>query len=650
MYTEAIYSPDILGTLNKAFSRNEKHSSRREQQLVHEQRGLGQLFSAFAEQLTGGLTQIREKITAPKEFNIWSSQRYFDAYALAQNPQEQAGVYNQLDPDLESVFDEHSFARLSVCYEYGRNGIRNGYSQSMADIAVNFLESLKAQGRPIERAELEVVVAQYAQAWIDSSQVQVGEKLVFISPRGSEAELYPGLKEENHVFVNILEKTESGVLFYEFRNYDTHAELPKLQQRLLEKSGGFNQVITDRHADYHTQPIITNFLHLPPHCSLSQIVQEVHFNKGKWKVNIDTQLPKLSETEVKNTGLKVRKFCIAKFKELVVEDIPHTEKVKAFDDLIKLVRKEVNKWVENNATNYDTNKQKPYELHLYTQDSDVLASEHANPSVESIWQIKRKKARGTALEKAEKKALSEFSTMTMLNPALPFKRIASLAHCIVVTPTSLMKLQSMSSLNPSLLSSMDIENNWLATISLEERKNYIAALERYVRIELNGEVWYVPPDYLEGKGCYVDPATGLVMGPCGLPLSHPLETNAKPEKEYFELLHYLKTEATSERALESLSIEQQEKVITLYSNLLKYLFVSSASFEKIFHQDILKREDEILEDYTEVYEQLQPSLTPLATLLTYLVRLSQSDFTKITALETAAAKTDFRTNIHPVLN
>ncbi len=584
--------------------------------------GLGMLWHGVVEQLSVAAHSAKERLLPRKEFTIWTSQRYFDAWALSQSSDEQAAIYKELDPDLESLFDEHAFNKLAVRYEYGPNGIRNGYSQSMIEIAQNFLEHLRIHGLSTERAELEVAVAEAATAWMNDLSVQVGEKIVFMSPRGSEAELYPGLQEENHVFVNILEKTATGFIFYEFRNYDTHQALPLLQQRIVQKSGGSSQKISTLHPEYYTQHIITNFVQVPATFSVSDITNEIYFNKLKWKINIDTQIPNLNEAAVQAHSAQVRDFCVRKFKELTTESLTQSEKVAAFDLLIVLVRKELNKWVENNATNYDATKQIEYALHL-----DV---------VENIWQIQRKKQAGADLEHQEKAALRNFLDMTQLNPALPFQRMTSLAHCIVGTPTSLLKIQAMPNLTSSVVSLNGFEANIFSQLSLKERQEYITELKRYARISLQGEVWYVPPEYLAGKGCYVDPATGLVMGPCGLALSDPRETNAKREEDYFALLGQLQSTSELDSKLDSLSASQKELVLALYFSLVKWIFVASASFEKIFHCDILRPESEIKAEFKDVYRALREAFNPLPQLVLYLAEKAQFDQDEFSKLEASA--------------
>jgi hypothetical protein len=589
---------------------------------AHSSTQLGLLWHGIRDQLKTTALAIKERLVPHKEFTIWTSERYFDAWALSQTPEAQQAVYNELDPDLESVFDEHSFNKLSVCYAYGPNGIRNGYSQSMVEIAENFLQYLQTLGAPTERAELEVAVARYATAWMNTPTIAVGEKIVWISPRGSEAELYPGLQEENHVFVNILEKTTDGFVFHELRSYDPEQALPQLQMRIAQKSAGSAQKITSLHPQYRAQSVIANCIHVPASFPIASITNEIYSTKQKWKINIDTQIPKLNQLAETEHGLQVRHFCIQKFQELAQETLPQAEKIAAFDLLIVLVRRELNKWVENNASNYDANKQTAYTLHL-----DV---------VEKVWQIKRKKQMGARLATKENALVESFATMTQLNPALPLQRMTSLAHCIVGTPTSLLKIQTLPTMTSSLGSLAGFEVGILSDLSIADRQNYLSQLQRYVRVNVHGEVWYVPPEYLEGKGCYVDLDTGAIMGPCGLALADPRETNAKREHEYFALLKYLESDGAVDEKLATLSDAQREKVSGLYFSLLKCLFVSSASLEQILHADILRHKSDIKPQLLKLFETLQQALNPLPQLVLYLAEKAQYDFEEFEKLEAAA--------------
>lgn len=568
---------------------------------------LGLWSTGWMRTLTEGLQNFKETVTSPrKKHRIWTSQPYFDAMALSTEAPQQELVLNQITANLESFFDEFAFLRAAVTYEYGPNGIRNGYGQSMSEVALNFLNYLKSVGAPIERAELELHVALYVEAWMNSPKIKKGEKLVFISPRGSEAEFYPGLDERNLVFLNIFEKTEKGFLLHQYRNYDPNKKLPELQERITAAGHGFTQRISSLYQGHPDHGTITTAIHLPATTPISTITTENYRHKASWRMDIDKQLPSLSEAALKEQATAAIAFCCQEFVAMNHESLSQAEKSEAFDLLIEIVLNDLRKWAENAASNYDPQKQVEYAINLELD--------------KQAWLIKRKKAKNEEISTEEKSLLQSVQSLTKLNPALPLSRAASFAHCIIGTPTSLLKLQALAPGNMLNVSGFSMEGSLFAQMSPEERAHLRNELQQYVRVELNGEVWFVPPDYLTGKGCYIDPETGVAMGPCGIPLDDPREGYAMRAEKYFQLLESLK-EAAMPEELVGLSNNEQTEAINLFSLICKHILVSTTSLEKILLNDVVDTRRKLPPQLEKVRKQVASSLDPIQTLLLTIVEL-----------------------------
>lgn len=574
-----------------------------------------------------GLTEAKEKIFSKKEFKLWNSERYFAAYELCNSAEEKDLVVNQLIADLTSFFDEYAFLRAAVTYEYNQYGMRNGYTEKVSDIAHNFTERLRGNGDPLDRALLEEKVALYVESWMNNNNVQIGERLLFISPRGSQAEHYPGLDDRNYVFVNIYEKTETGFLFRQYRSYDPNPQLPQTLNEITTQTNGFKQKISAQefaNKDHHT---IASAVHIPARVALETIESTIYSQKENWVTDIDRDLPQLPEADAQYELQRMLGFCLDKFHALAENTTSSTQQVEAFDKLVVLARKTLLKWVENRALNFDHEKQSNFAIVF--QD------------IEDAWQLQTKKDSGEQLQKEEQSRLKKFVKQVALSPTLPIKSAASWSHCIAGTPLSLVKLQ----LPASNSMSMDVRMGGAAfgLLSLEQKTELKHELLSYVRIEFEGEVWYVPPSYLTGKGCYYDELQDLVMGPCGLPLA--LDPYALTESAYANLMKRL-LYSDEELQLNSLSKSQKDQTLDLFFSLQLELFVRSASLEKILLQDILAQRYEVSEELHEVHEVLVHALNPQQALLFYLLELHKTnETTKIETL-TKATKTSRRFSLN----
>lgn len=555
------------------------------------------------------LHQAHELLTRKRPAQLWSSERYFAAGALSQESDEHAQVTAQLRADMRSFFDEYALLRPAVTYQYGPSGMQDGYSESMSQIARNFITALEKSGQPVERAYRDLHTSEYIERWMLSPETQPGEMVLTISPRDSVG--YPGLDERNYIFINIFEKSaDSGFLLKQYRSYEPQKMLALLQSNLAESTGGRLVQVDETPTLLAAHAVATTVLHLPPESSLSKILTEVYARKATWKTNIDTQLPKLPEAESAEVLTQVVAFCEAQFQHIMqLDTIDIQTKNKCFDQLISTVREHFLKWTETHALNYDlSTKTEPFEL-----DFAALAV---------VFQASIKEATGVKVTPEEKKLQKALSAATKLSALLPLKQTASWAHCIAGTPTSLLKLQNVLQLpgmGGGISLSPEFAKQYLALLSSAEKHALqirLAAATTTVIVE--GQVWHVPPSYLTGKGCFFDSEQDGVVGPCGILLS--ADDYAFSDEIYQQLTAEFEQQAHVRELIaderRQLAVPEQNQATRLAVELQKLLLVSSISPEQFLQGEVLAKQERFLAYpvLQALYESLEATIDPLTHL------------------------------------
>ncbi len=573
-----------------------------------------------------------------KEHTLWNSDHYFDADS-ASDAEHLAAVEARLTQDLTSFFDEYSFLRAAVLYEYGPTGMRGGYTQTLSEVTTRFLEHLQQQGRPVTRAAVEVTASLAIEHWMKQHpHTQKPERIITISPRGTEAELYPGLDEKNYIFINVFEKNNTSFFLRQYRSYDTNSQLPDLQKRLVAvapQTGYIEQLSEDTHLhpDHQT---ITRVVHIPHSVPLADIEAAVYSHKKAWPVDIDRELPHVPSRLRVHELERTTAYCRTVFRELVLnQDLELLEKSAAFTELVQLVRAALLKWTEDHASNYHQTTEEMLQYHL---DLDLITQS---------WRIKLKERKGAQLEVTEQAVLTQFNQVTQLSSLLPLQEAASWAHCIVGTPQSLLLQSVMNSsgiFTPT--SALDLRS-FISHMSAQERTKLAESIQSYVRITVAGEVWYVPSSYLAEPGCFYDEKSGMVMGPCNIPLKDdPLAYTS----QQFDAL----TAALAEdpkKTLELLDQQSQSQVKEVYVWLLQELVVPSAALDSILLGDIVKPELDTRHELLSLRAATAHSTNPLTYLLWYCIELYDGEHpetsTVLERIMQLPAQTNDAHSLHP---
>lgn len=551
---------------------------------------------------------------------LWSSKRYFAAKELASPSQEnQEVLHKQLAVDLRSFFDEYAAFMPVVRYDYGINGMMNGYSQSMTEIAANHLDDLIEKGMPLERASAELAVAQAVESWMRTPNLPVGERYLAISPRGSKAEGYPGLNQKNYIFINIFEKTETGFALQQYRSYEPNADLPALQKKLRQTTNGrFTPALAAEPIRQDLQ-VISNLMHISTSASLAEIESILFENKHKWPVKIE-KLPQLNAQRYQQELSAVIVFCLQQFDALTTADHETKSMIDQYDLLITTVKEYFIKWVEDHASNY--HKELPADYSLKFEE------------IKSVWEIKAAQEEGQKISGEEKKLLKHFKTVTALNPSLPLRGLTSWAHCITGTPfsatTKLMNLRLNQLSATNILSLNQQSLTEVLSMNEKEKKELQNQLLTLIRIQVGPEGWYVPADYLAEPGCYWDEATKQAFGPCHIPLNQ--DPLVMTEAEYAAVMAALFAEDLENDP--SLSLEEKVFGKQLLKKLQAKLFKASIGLDTLINNDLLDISASLGPTLNQLKHELYESLNPALQLILYLKQLLSNHETEtLEALE-----------------
>ncbi|NCN87495.1 MAG: hypothetical protein GW941_01215 [Candidatus Pacebacteria bacterium] len=548
---------------------------------------------------------------------LWTSASYFNQLANL----DKDTLNNSLTWDLVSFLHEYVGLKDKKVYPYGQNGIMDAYPVRTSQICLNHEQDLKGKNLEITRAQLETKAALTVETWMEDKKIEVGEKLVIISPRGKISEGYPGLDPENYVFVNIYSKIgENDFQLVQYTSYAREKELQALQNQLINQLDGqiYSPVIEIQQREKIknsslSHQIIDKPILLPVEAQFTQleelIYSDEHDDKKGW-VTTREDLPQIDEQLFEEQLQVVLQMLLQQF-WILAEQSPNVVIVQ-FDELINIVRKHFLKWVEEHSSNYQTDSNfAPYSLNL-----EIILEN---------WQlaVKQKEQR---LNHEEEKKLKAIKDKVALNPLQPLMRASSVAHCIVGTPQSL--AMQMIKLNPSLLA---INSSEFEKISQHEKQDLLEKIRSEEMTEIvleNGQTWMVPANFLPGKGCFVD-EYGVAMGPCDIPLEDSFAF-MMTQNEFSLFVQQLEQnifknelDQTEEMILEkigkgtTLSIEIKEKI----NQIKQLIFKPVISIMELFSGDITHTSSGKSKQIRNIIDELKYASDPIKTCENILTKI-----------------------------
>ncbi|MEX0896427.1 MAG: hypothetical protein WDZ94_05875 [Patescibacteria group bacterium] len=522
--------------------------------------------------------------------DVWKTSFYLDR-AQFENPTTSLNktdtllqLKNELAVDLKSLFDEHVAQRLNNNYDYGPTGMRNGYTETMSQIALNHVEYLRKAGLSTVRAKQEYAVAQTVEAWM--AAVDSEEKfLVWVSPRGVELEGYPGTDPENYVLINVCERTgKHSFLLRQFRSYDLNVDLPQLQENIANTCQGRIADVPNTNQQHPELPIISRLLYLPNDTPLSEITSCIYQNKENWVVAIDEKLPDIPLEAYQVEQAKLTDYCLDEFEKVYGDSTLSADQISSlYDGLIQLTIQKLAKWVDDHAQNYEHRIEQPYQLNL--------------TELDEAWQVRRKELLGNALTKQERSVLDHFATASQLAAGSPMGRLMSMAHCVVGTPFS-------TALRPDIFQALQI--NQLTRAQLID----VIGAER-------AQKWS------EGT-CLQCKKSGILVGECSICLNCELTMGDQKglEKESDQLKKYL---------IDSATPQEKARAAQLHQQLTKHLFKKSIGLQELLDSNYLDPSaiqgsdtisDTTSDTFSKIAEVLYQSTNPIQTLETIIQRLT----------------------------
>lgn len=162
---------------------------------------------------------------------IWNSEPYLgygvNRFGVEKNTEH-------FEVDLQTFFDEYAALLPRKKYDgYGIYGWQNKSAVKTSEVCERFIQALEAAGKDSTRAKLELDVALAFENFLLDSNIPAGSIFISFSPRGTQEEGYPGLEQENYVFINVYCKDTFGTAtLYQFTSFASSEQLV-LQHALL---------------------------------------------------------------------------------------------------------------------------------------------------------------------------------------------------------------------------------------------------------------------------------------------------------------------------------------------------------------------------------------------------------------------------------
>lgn len=561
-------------------------------------------------------TELFPEVVLPTEHISWESEFYFNdlqKLSLEKTLAHLPEFKKRIEKDALSFFKEFGAFQSIISYpNYTPFGIEGGYSSSdVVERCIAFAKLQESLGLPAERAWLDVDLQKQIRNWMLDKKIQPDSWIISFSPRGTVKEGYPGEEEKYYNCIHAVRcENDLSRTFTQYDSWDTNEQFAELQN-ILGSKGRLVQVPI-KHSDPATaHELLSRYVLLPPGAlkpplpgkyTSDALTEMVMRNKETWAENPDVISPKIQEEKLKRTTTALAKLVSQEFEKIVTAQLYEKSGMKdpkkastELNLLVQTIRLAMKRWSHDCAENID--------------EQNKILTEMASPEylAELIrtWKAECKAAAGTASEE-DHRVISQFKLSVTLPDLSPIHRAASLAHCIAGTPVSLgMQISQMQGLSLNGVNGISI--NGIA-FSEQERSKYLEDLKRLVRINVHGEVWYVPADYLADPGCYWDAEQNCVMGPCGIPLNQ--DPYAQTESQYNFLLNQLMNE---EFATDSdLNVTQKQSAISLLESLRLKLCKASIGLDSLINNNFAITDTHKLGPFLqELHQEMSNSDNPL---------------------------------------
>lgn len=564
------------------------------------------------------LVQLPEHIKLPELRSLWrraprrwDSTNYFDP-RLELSP-EQRWINTSLD--LLTYFDEYVGMLKVKLYEYGPNGIiRNGqsYSHSVVEVCRNNERLFATEGRDATRAHLETRNAELNDPYLRHPELLNDQAIVVFSPKGSTAEKYPGQRDNNYSFINVYYFYGGRMNFKQFTNFDSVPNLQTLHNQLITQLGA--QPATPQPATHLKEPshqLIATPLKIPVD-KLANLEQLVFANSQDWKIKL-IDLPDLNAAEFETAKVEVLGALQTIFTELLTSELPKAA-AHQFDHLIDdITRRHFLKWVEANARNYRellANQKLGWRQKLRDQlrHHPELADLSLVERITTEFKLEMAKRKGLATRE-DRELLKQLQHVSELNPALPLNRLASLLHCTVGTPTSVLKeaAKAGKGVEGLLPAGESIRTTYLPLVLIND---------------VTGEkvTWYVHKDHYDEYAATSRYVNGVALGPCDIDLNQ--DDFVLSAEKYEELVAIEDQQRRQQHLQDSLAsnpavtdvADHTAQLARVEELLTKTLYKESTSLSEFMAGSVFKSPYQLPEQWLEVGRRLASALDPIKEL------------------------------------
>ncbi|MCA9369587.1 MAG: hypothetical protein H6774_02830 [Pseudomonadales bacterium] len=395
---------------------------------------------SFTERISQAISHLKPQ----HKPSIWDSSSYAAHIATGR---EISDVLDHFKVELNTLFDEYAAMMAKVRYEYTTHGIRGASPLSLIQVGQKMVESAVVRSLEPTRAILESASLGYLQHWMTDSAVPTGATLIAISPTGTPDEGYPGKKPEHYSFINVFRKTQGGIAtLTQYRSYDNDIQLATLSANIQSKLHFEKTQLwpNNKHTSRIDHCLIGSILQTHHAVSDEDIEQWLYLREYTWAIKLNS-LPKV------NLDLyQAQQQLFTTFLSQTFADIDHGNQaeIAQFDRLVLTCRELFLMWVEDHAENYKASNETEQERTAFKQQFGISMEGNyqlGHATLEKIRHLTLKKE-GEVSSKEEKASIALLGSAVQLSG--PMKQLASAAHCILGTPTSLgLQMQ----LNPSIL-------------------------------------------------------------------------------------------------------------------------------------------------------------------------------------------------------
>lgn len=518
------------------------------------------------------------------QHSAWKSDLLLERTLHDERYQDMAEMRQLLFDDWKTLTDEMALS-MTPFYQFGEQGVNDSYQESLVELAENFATSQQQKGAPDKRALTELKTSVRLIDWIQSPQTSLGKHLIWISPRGSKAEGYPGEDQKNPVMINVYEKRDEGTFLKQSKSWASNQQLHELQQQLALLGQVLPQKEELAHQFAVTHPnhqIIDSLVELPPTVPYNQIEHYIYTTEQTWAVKrsdfptFDHQEFNFFREEIYTHLEQAIINALFKAQQLQSQDLLTTKDYKKtlrhLDELIYFAQAAILKWIENQEKQLESIQV----LHNF-----ALATT-----------LSQQKAQGISLSMEQVVQFAELSRFFTISG-----RFLGLLQCGTFTPFTLPITIMKQPFSLGSLGEFQVAVESMSAFSRLQLFNEISNMS-YQQVVINGTPWMVPASYLETTDWLEN--NPQFLGPCNIPLTDDPLAFQMTEPEFNQYLQQLQSSlqqeqiASIEEQLEKIPADDLPEAQQLVNILKRILLKESVGLNDLLNNTLVTTESYFL--------------------------------------------------------